>query len=211
MAPLSPTACCCRAAAVVIIALATPVNGLLVHPPSSATTHHHHHQQQHISIGRSRSKKSLVTLQLFKGLVPTVDDDINREIEDASKSPFEKFKEELENGGSIKDAYAAFQKRKKETSGDYENKLALLTSFRSYSNRELLDADHVTDEPTLNDLNQAQPSKGKTIWASSPYRIGVFVGAFFLFPKVCTLLSTFVEIEADEFDIINEQFTPGIG
>ncbi|EED91590.1 predicted protein [Thalassiosira pseudonana CCMP1335] len=35
--------------------------------------------------------------------------------------------------------------------------------------------------------------------------------AFFLFPVVCNLLNTLVEVSDDEFDIINEQFTPGIG
>jgi hypothetical protein len=201
MAPLSSTVC--ATAVAVVIAMATPMNGLLVHPP---TTRHHYY-----NLHNRRNKKSGFTLHLFKGLVPTVDDEINREIEEASKSPVDKFKEELENGGSVMDAFAAYQDRKKEMSGNSENKLALLTNFRSYSNRELLDTDHYTDEPTLDDLNQAQPSKDKTIWASSPYRIGVFVGAFLAFPTLCNILSTFVEIKADEFDIINEQFTPGIG
>lgn len=193
MVHLSSTAACC---CVTVIAFATPFNGLLVHPKR---THHH------------RRSNGMHQLNLFKGIAPTVDDDINREIADAALSPFDKFKQELDNGGSLMDAFAAYQKRKKETNGDYENKLALLTNVRSYSNRELLDADHYTDEPTLDDLNQAQPSRGKTIWASTPYRISVFVGAFFLFPVICQVLSTFVEIRADEFDIVNEQFTPGIG
>jgi len=196
MAPFSSKAACCSAA--VIVFVATPLNGL-VHPMSKST-HLIHRRSNHIH-----------RLNLFKGIASNVDDDINREIADAEMSPFDKLKEELDKGGSLKDAFAAYQTRKKETKGDYENKLALLTNFRSYSNRELLDSDHYTDEPTLDDLNQAVPSKGKTIWASSLYRIGVFVGAFFLFPFVCQLLSTFVEIKSDEFDIVNEQFTPGIG
>lgn len=196
MAPLSFMAASCSAAAIVIFA--TPINGLLVHPTCKA-----HYQR--------RRNNHNHQLNLFKGMAPDVDDDINREIADAEMSPFDKLKEELDNGGSLKDAFAAYQTRKKATSGDYENKLALLTNFRSYSNRELLDSDHYTDEPTLDDLNQAVPSKGKTIWASSLYRISVFVGAFLVFPLLCQLLSTFVEIRSDEFDIVNEQFTPGIG
>lgn len=38
-----------------------------------------------------------------------------------------------------------------------------------------------------------------------------FLGAFFFFPYLCNILSTLVEISEDEFDIINDQFTPGIG
>jgi hypothetical protein len=189
----SMAAFCCAA----VIAFATQLNGLLVHPISK-TTHY-------------RRSNGMYRLNLFKGISPNVDDEINREIADAALSPFDKFKQELDNGGSIQEAIAAYQKRNKETTGDYENKLTLLKNFRSYSNRELLDADHYTDEPTLDDLNQAQPSREKTIWASTPYRLSVFVGAFFLFPVICKVLSTFVEIKADEFDIVNEQFTPGIG
>ena len=197
----SSTACSCAA---VITLIATPLNGLLLHPVSKSASSYYHLQQR-------ISKDHLHRLNLFKGLDPNVDDDINREITDAEMSPFEKLKAELDNGGSLKDAFGAYRNRKKEMSGDYENKLALLTSFRSYSNRELLDADHYTDEPTLDDLNQSIPSKSKTIWSSSPYRISVFFGAFFIFPVVCKVLSTFVEIKSDEFDIVNEQFTPGIG
>eukprot|EP00574_Skeletonema_japonicum_P010740 CAMPEP_0201718712 /NCGR_PEP_ID=MMETSP0593-20130828/4171_1 /ASSEMBLY_ACC=CAM_ASM_000672 /TAXON_ID=267983 /ORGANISM="Skeletonema japonicum, Strain CCMP2506" /LENGTH=540 /DNA_ID=CAMNT_0048209075 /DNA_START=19 /DNA_END=1637 /DNA_ORIENTATION=- len=195
MAPLSFMTGSCSAA--IIVFFATPSNGLLVHPTSKS---HYHRRSNHEH-----------QLNLFKGIAPDVEDDINRELADAELSPFDKLKEELDNGGSLKDAFTAYQTRKKETSGDYENKLALLTNFRSYSNRELLDSDHYTDEPTLDDLNQAIPSKGKTIWSSSLYRISVFVGAFLVFPLICKLLSTFVEIKSDEFDIVNEQFTPGIG
>ena len=199
MAPLSFMAACCCSGVAIIVLGAIPLNGLqLVQPTSKAINYHRRSNYEH-------------RLNLFKGMASNVDDDINREIADAEMSPFDKLKEELDNGGSLKDAFSAYQKRKKETSGDYENKLALLTTFRSYSNRELLDSDHYTDEPTLDDLNQSIPSKDKTIWASSLYRISVFVSAFFVFPFICQLLSTFVEIKADEFDIVNEQFTPGIG
>ena len=38
-----------------------------------------------------------------------------------------------------------------------------------------------------------------------------FQAAFFAFPILCRVLSTLVEINDNEFDIINEQFTPGVG
>ena len=116
MVALSSTAACCFAA---VLAFATPLNGLLVHPTSKLT---HHRRSNHVHH----------RLNLFKGISPDVDDEINREIADARLSPFDKLKQELDNGNSLKDAFAAYQKRKKETTGDYENKLALLTSSRSY-------------------------------------------------------------------------------
>lgn len=159
----------------------------------------------------ARSSFSPTSLNLLKGLVPTVDDDIRREIEEAGVEPFELFKQEIEKGASIPQAIATAARRKKDKAGDYENKYKILSDYRSYSNRELLDNDHFNVPPSLDDLNQQQPDKGKVAWVTTPFRIGVLIVAFLLFPSVCSLLRTLVEVSDDEFDIINDQFTPGIG
>ena len=99
----------------------------------------------------------------------------------------------------------------KDKAGDYENKYKILSDSRSYSNRELIDTDHYFDPPTLQDLNQVQPTWIKVAWVTGPFRLAVFVGAFFFFPVLCRIINTLVEVSADEFDIINDQFTPGIG
>ncbi|KAL7554539.1 hypothetical protein ACHAWF_018029 [Thalassiosira exigua] len=159
----------------------------------------------------SSSSSSSTALGLLKGLVPTVDDEISREIEDADLSSLELFQRELESGASVVGAYKAVQQRKKDKSGNYENKYKILTDNRSYSNRELLDIDHARMAPTLDDLNQVQPSKLEAVWVTGPYRLLVYAGSFFAFPYICSVLNTLVEVSPDEFDIINDQFTPGIG
>ena len=157
------------------------------------------------------SSSTTTTLHLLKGLVSSVDDDIRAETEDANQSSFELFQRELSEGNSIIGAISAVRRRGKDKAGDYENKYKILSDYRAYGNRDLLDTDHLKLAPTLDDLNQVQPTKDKTLWSSGPYRLGVFVSSFFVFPYVCTVLSTLVTITEDEFDIINDQFTPGIG
>lgn len=102
-------------------------------------------------------------------------------------------------------------KRQKDKSGDYENKFKILSDSRSYSDRVLLDKDHVAIPPSLSDLNQKQPQWIKVLWSRSYFRLFVFVAAFMTFPVLCYTLNALVKIDPDEFDIINEQFTPGIG
>lgn len=150
-------------------------------------------------------------LHLLKGLEPQVDDIIRQELEGANQSMFDLFKSELERGASIPDAISAVQKRRKDKGGDYENKYKILSDSRSYGNRELLDTDHFDMAPTLDDLNQEQPAMSKIFWVTSGFRIGVVIAAFFIFPVLCNILNTLVEVSDDEIDIINEQFTPGIG
>jgi len=159
----------------------------------------------------SRHSSPLTNLHLLKGLVPTVDDDIQREVEEANLSSFELFQRELDEGASIPAAISVVTRRRKDKAGDYENKYKILSDYRSYSNKELLDTDHFELAPTLDDLNQIQPDKGKVIWASSLFRLTVFLSAFFSFPVLCNILNMLVEVTEDEFDIINDQFTPGIG
>jgi len=144
-------------------------------------------------------------------MVPSVDDDISNELEEANLTLYELFKRDLDEGASIPAAIKAVMKRKKDKSGDYENKYKLLSDYRSYSNKELLDTDHLTMAPVLDDLNQMQPTTIKTIWVTGPYRFAVFLTAFFVFPVFCNILSTLVKVSENEFDIINDQFTPGIG
>ncbi len=71
--------------------------------------------------------------------------------------------------------------------------------------------DHYDKEPTLDNMNQKQLKKSKIFWVTAPFRFGVFVAAFLLFPLFCNILHSLVKVTADEFDIINDQFTPGIG
>ena len=168
------------------------------------------------SLGHRRANqqyqpRSQTSLNLLKGLVPTVDDDIRREMEDANQTSFELFKSKLDEGCSIPEAIKAVMQRRKDKAGDYENKYKILSDYRSYSNRELLDTDHYNMAPTLDDLNQEQPAKSKIFWVTSGFRLGVLVIAFFVFPLLCNVLNALVEVSDDEFDIINEQFTPGIG
>jgi hypothetical protein len=101
--------------------------------------------------------------------------------------------------------------RQKDKAGDYENKYRILSDNRSYSDRILLDKDHVGEPPKLDDLNQKQPRLIKVLWSRSFFRLLVFLAAFFVFPYLCGILNALVVINEDEFDIINEQFTPGIG
>jgi len=137
---------------------------------------------------------------------------------------------ELRSNSQLK-AIGAVSQRRKDKSGDYENKFKFLSDKRSYGNKDLLLSEVASREPVLDDLNQIQPDKLKVIWASSPFRLGVFVvranlasampqyhrsnrslqAAFFAFPILCQVLSSLVEINDNEFDIINEQFTPGVG
>lgn len=199
---------CCYCTA--FVALARPLCGLQIHTPLVP------HRQRLSSPSSSPHRRtpfspSPVTLRLLKGLVNTVDDDIRRELDEAVISPLDLFKRELANGASVREAFKTVQQRRKDKSGDYENKYKLLSDYRSYSNRELLDNDHYDIAPTLDDLNQAQPGLKKVLWVRSYFRLVVFLMAFFLFPVVCNLLNTLVEVSDDEFDIINEQFTPGIG
>jgi hypothetical protein len=154
---------------------------------------------------------SSTALPLLKGLLPSIDDDINAEIAEASLSPLDLFRRELSATNSPLQALSAVMKRQKDKSGDYENKFKILSDNRSYSDRVLLDKDHVNVAPNLSDLNQKQPQWIKVLWSRSYFRLFVFVSAFMAFPVLCNVLNTLVKIDPEEFDIINEQFTPGIG
>lgn len=180
----------------------TATSGLQVPTMSGPQVHRTHHR---------RKAPQSTTLYLIKGIEPSVEDEINREVEEANMSNIELIQKELENGSNIFQAIGAVSQRRKDKSGDYENKFKFLSDKRSYGNADLLMSEVASREPVLDDLNQIQPDKMKVIWASSPFRLSVFVAAFFVFPILCQVLSTLVEINDDEFDIINEQFTPGVG
>ncbi|KAL7542958.1 hypothetical protein ACHAXR_012457 [Thalassiosira sp. AJA248-18] len=215
-----PTTMSLRSVTTLLLALALPLHSLQL---KTAPTFYNSNRGSAVRVPSSRtigpwtrtraaaSSSSLTTLHLLKGLVPTIDDDIKREVADAEQSLFALFQRELDEGASIFAAIAAVRKRRKDKAGDYENKYKILSDYRSYSNKELLDTDHFELAPTLNDLNQQLPDKGKIVWATAPYRLSVFLGAFFFFPYLCEILNTLVVVTDDEFDIINEQFTPGIG
>eukprot|EP00584_Thalassiosira_punctigera_P002874 CAMPEP_0172532654 /NCGR_PEP_ID=MMETSP1067-20121228/5627_1 /TAXON_ID=265564 ORGANISM="Thalassiosira punctigera, Strain Tpunct2005C2" /NCGR_SAMPLE_ID=MMETSP1067 /ASSEMBLY_ACC=CAM_ASM_000444 /LENGTH=601 /DNA_ID=CAMNT_0013317195 /DNA_START=30 /DNA_END=1835 /DNA_ORIENTATION=- len=160
---------------------------------------------------RRSSSPPLTALHLLKGLVPQVDDDIRRETADANISSWELFQRELDGGASVFGALSAVRRRRKDRAGDYENKYKILSDYRSYGNKELLDTDHFDVEPRLDDLNQKQPETNKIFWVTIPFRLGVLACAYTLFPLLCYLLDNLVQVTPDEFDIINDQFTPGIG
>lgn len=139
--------------AAVFLALAravVPSDGLRAPVPSATT-------RTRPSPWSAAASSSPTSLRLLKGLVPQVDDDIRREIEDANLSPLDLFLREVEGGASIPDAIFAVRRRNKDKAGDYENKYKILLDFRSYGSKELLDTDHYDKEPTLDDLNQKQP------------------------------------------------------
>ena len=186
---------------VLFLSMARPLHGFPIqplHPQTAAKAHIHH------------LRKSSTSISLLKGLTPSIDDEINAEISESSLSPLELFRRELSRTDPI-EAMKTVMKRQKDKSGDYENKFKILTDNRSYSDRVLLDKDHVNMAPSLSDLNQKQPRLVKVLWSRSYFRLGVFISGFMIFPVMCNVLRMLVKIDPDEFDIINEQFTPGIG
>ena len=187
-----------------ITLLVVSINGLQVRSPAASYQRNYRHQTNNF-------RATTTILHLLKGLESTVDDDIRREVEEANISNFDLFKKQLDEGNSIPEAISTVMKRRKDKAGDYENKYKILSDYRSYSNKELLDTDHFLQAPTLDDLNQEEADKAKIIWVTSAFRAGVFLSAFFFFPVLCNVLNALVEVSDDEFDIINEQFTPGIG
>jgi len=60
-------------------------------------------------------------------------------------------------------------------------------------------------------LRSTDSEKSKIFWVTAPFRFAVFATAFMSFPFFCEILNRLVKVTADEFDIINDQFTPGIG
>lgn len=187
----------------VLLSLVSPLHGFQIQPlpqPAASRPQRPLHK-----------RGSSTSLSLLKGLVPSIDDDINAEIAEASLSPLDIFKRELSATDSPIEAMKAVMKRQKDKSGDYENKFKILSDNRSYSDRVLLDKDHVDMAPSLSDLNQKQPQWIKVLWSRSYFRLFVFISAFMVFPFLCQILNMLVKIDPDEFDIINEQFTPGIG
>ena len=187
------------------LSMARPLHGFPIKPL---------HPQTVVETGIRRDNylpKLSTSLSLLKGLIPSIDDEINREIAESSLSPFELFRRELSHTNSPIEAMKTVMKRQKDKSGDYENKFKILTDNRSYSDRVLLDKDHVNMAPSLSDLNQKQPRLVKVLWSRSYFRLGVFISGFMIFPVLCYALRMLIKIDPDEFDIINEQFTPGIG
>lgn len=151
-----------------------------------------------------------LTLRCWNSPTSSIDEEIWTELDQATTSPFGFFHREISNGSNLLQAFQKVSKRIQDRAGDYENKFRFLSDFRSYSKREMLKNYHLR-APTLDDLNQVPPKWSKIAWVTTPFRVGVFVSAFFAFPHLCAILNALVEVSADEFDIINEQFTPGIG
>ena len=106
--------------AAALLALLLPVHGLQLHTQDVSRIKG---GSGRFLTSSSSSRPSLTALHLLKGMLPTVDDDIERETEDANLSSFELFKRELEEGASIPAAIAAVRKRSKDKAGDYENKV----------------------------------------------------------------------------------------
>ena len=127
-----------------ITLLVVSVNGLQVRSPAAPCQRNCWYQTND-----KRATTITTTLHLLKGLEPTVDDDIRREVEEANISNFDLFKQQLDEGNSIPEAISTVMKRRKDKAGDYENKYKILSDYRSYSNKELLDTDHFLQAPTL--------------------------------------------------------------
>ena len=86
---------------------------------------------------------------------------------------FPSIRRELEDGANVFSAISAVRKRGKDKAGDYENKYKIMSDFRAYSNRDLLDTDHFGVAPTLDDLSGQLPDRGKVIWVTGPFRLFV--------------------------------------
>lgn len=162
-------------------------------------------------INRRSAAITSTSLNLLKGLVTTVDDEIAKANADADLSSLELLNREMESGSSIIDAIKAVSRRNKDKNGDYENKWKILSDYRSYGNEDLLDADHTNVAPTLDDLNQRQPDRSRIFWVTAPFRVFVFAASVAVFPALCHLLERLVDVTEDQIDLINDQFTPAIG
>ena len=162
----SPTAAAAMVWATGTLALAPP-------SPAFFQSNRHRGNSGAPGIPTGGSSSSLTTLHLLKGLQPTVEDEIDREMGEAYLSPFALFRRELEDGANVFSAISAVRKRGKDKAGDYENKYKIMSDFRAYSNRDLLDTDHFGVAPTLDDLSGTLPDRGKVIWVTGPFRLFV--------------------------------------
>lgn len=164
---------------------------------------------------------SSTRLHLLKGLVSSVDDIITQEEEEARRSPLSVLASTFRAmvaAPSPRDALDIFRdemtrlmERTKASTGDTENEVQLLRGNRNYANEGLVARDVFDLPPVLDDLNQPDPPYAQAYWVSPPFRMSVIGGAFFFFPYLTSFLRTVVDVNENEYEIINGQFGPGVG
>ena len=178
-----------RATAMVALAAPPAADGLQVVQRAHRINRRRINHAAQAAPSTSSAAITSTSLNLLKGLVTTVDDEIAKANADADLSSLELLNRELESGSSIIDAIKTVSRRNKDKKGDYENKWKILSDYRSYGNEDLLDADHTNVAPTLDDLNQRQPDRSRIFWVTAPFRVFVFAASVAVFPALCHLFA----------------------
>ena len=91
--------------------------------------------------------------------------------------------------------------------GETESKYVLMTP-RSYGEADLLDQDHMTSPPTLDDLSRRPATFKETYWSTPIFRIGVIAASYYTFPLFLKVFNNFQTIDSDDFDIVVGQIAP---
>jgi len=200
---------------------------LLRQPRLAGGTHHwkingiFHEKRLHLSDNaikqhirqRERMKTSLQLFQKIAESLQSLEAEYDREVKQANLSPLEIFRAEGEATADIPKAFQLMKERMAATTGDTETKLQLL-EIRGYANGELLDKDHLTIAPNLDDLDQPNNKKFDRYWISPPFRMLVIISAYFFFPflqKICMGIGVESVQSTEDFNRVASQFAPGTG
>jgi len=91
--------------------------------------------------------------------------------------------------------------------GNVENKYTAMTE-RKYGTEELLDQNHLTNPPSLDDINQKQAPFKDRYWSAPVFRISVIAASYFAFPLFLRIFVDFQTIDPEDFDTIVGQIAP---
>jgi hypothetical protein len=85
-----------------------------------------------------------------------------------------------------------------------------LLTGRTYARKEPFASENVTVPPSLDDLAAIPRVPFEGFWISTPYRLGVFLFSYWMFPFLTKFLDTFVTMPPSDLDDITSKFAPGI-
>lgn len=85
-----------------------------------------------------------------------------------------------------------------------------LLTGRTYARKEPFAAENMTVPPSLDDLAAIPRVPFEGFWISTPYRLGVFLFSYWIFPYLTKFLDSFVTMSPSELDDITSKFAPGI-
>jgi hypothetical protein len=85
-----------------------------------------------------------------------------------------------------------------------------LLTGRTYARKEPFAAENVTVPPSLDDLAAIPRVPFEGFWISTPYRLGIFLFSYAVFPFLTKFLDSFVTMSPSDLDDITSKFATGI-